>query len=204
MELPAWLRLRLKTFWIDYTFDANETSAIISLACSPTVSVGVWEIGEKHVFARRSKFPFLAFLRKRRLRELSITIKRKSELRPEIIEKLNLSESKIGKLWFEPPKKRDKSGPGCPASLRAVVWVNDELHQSLRALIQAVERPTWLRLTLEVEAGGALHYGWEPDGSRMVWKIENENEPSCLDVSSIDVSFYRSGPLRSRLLALGD
>lgn len=202
--VELYLRLRPKTVWIDYSAEASETGANIALSCSPTAHAAMLEIGAKHVFAPRGKLSFLSFLRRRRLRELLLVVDRQSELTPEIVEELNLSKSMIGKMWFGPAKKRDKSGPSKPAWLTARVWVNDELHESLRALLQATKRPTRLRLTLGIEEGGGLNYGWEPDGSRMVWKLANANEPSYLDVSSINIELNRSGPVRSLLLALGD
>jgi len=202
MDLP--LRLRPERFWIEYNADVNDNSASIILSCSPTASAAVLEIGAKHVFARRSKLSFLSFLRKRRLRKLRLVVDRQSELTPEIAEKLNLSKSKIGKVWFEPPKRRDKSGPSCRADLGAKVWINDELHASLRNLLQAAIKPTLLRLSLELEGEGVLRYGWEPDGSRMVWDLANANEPSSLDVSSMNIELYSGGLLRSLLFRLGD
>ena len=201
MELPV--QLRPGRFWIEYTADANETSACITLTCSPTASADVLEIGAKHVFACRGKLSYLSFLRKRRLRRLSLTIERQSDLTAEMIEMLSLSKSKIGRMWFEPPKRRDKSGPRCPTDLGAKVWIDDGLHESLRNLLQAQKKSTWLRLSLGIE-DDALQYGPGRDGYRMVWKLVNENEESSLDVSSISFDLYSGGSsLRALLLRLG-
>lgn len=195
--------LRPKRVEIIYTAEGNKTSADIQVDCSPTDSTVLLEIGEKHVFARRTKRPFLAFLGKRRLCDFSINLKRKSEVTTEESEKIGLSNAKIGFLFFFPPEKKDEVGPGSPALLGARVFVSDELHESLRDVLQAGERRKWLRLSLEIEEGG-LKYGSEPDGSRMVWKVENENECSHLNVTSLDIRVCRFGPLRSLLLlALG-
>jgi hypothetical protein len=48
-----------------------------------------------------------------------------------------------------------------------------------------VERPKWLQL--EIEKQGILKYGWEPDGSRMTWKLDGTTDPQYVDVQRMDI-----------------
>jgi hypothetical protein len=88
MDCIMSLELRLKRANVSYT--TGRFSPAIDLGCSPVDSTGVLEIGEKYVFASGSNF---ASRGKRRLRHLQIRVIRKSELKPETTEELNLSES---------------------------------------------------------------------------------------------------------------
>jgi hypothetical protein len=153
------------------------------MECSPTDSTGALEIGEKHVFASRSN---RRFLRRRRSCSLFIRVVRKSKLTPEVAEKINLSESKIGVLRYEPSMKGEgRFSRAIPAYLEAIIYLSDELHGRLLDAILARRRP--IRLDLEIEKVDALGYGWEPDGSRKVWKIESTTEPSEVNASSINL-----------------
>jgi hypothetical protein len=186
--------LRPKEVGISYIADGNETSAVISLYLAPTLSTTVLEIGKKYVFASRRKRPIT--WPGRRIQGISLAVKRKSELTLEESEKISLSESKIGNLFFHPPIKRGKLQTALPADLAGRVFVSDELHESLRYIFQAGKIPTYLRFSLEFD-DGALKYGWEPDGSRMVWELENANEYSRLELTSISIDLRRWRPFRS-------
>lgn len=198
--------LRPKSFSIEYTVDGSKTSAVIRLSLSPTADTKLLDMGKKHVFASWRKRLFLAFVGRRRIREFSIAVERKSDLTPGRfagigqIADLGLSEAKIGFLCFQPPTKRGRFRAAFPAYIQGIVFVSDELHESLRNILQAGKIPTWLRLTLWLE-DGVLKYA-EPDGSRMVWKVENENEQAFVNLTSISIHLRGWRPLRSSLLAL--
>jgi hypothetical protein len=67
--------------------------------------------------------------------------------------------------------------------LEATVFLDDELFDSLMNTLHSGKRPQWLQLDIERE--GALEYGWEPDGSRMEWKIDNPSDPASVDVTGV-------------------
>jgi len=46
---------------------------------------------------------------------------------------------------------------------------------------------------MEIEKQGVLEYGWEPDGSRKVWKLESATQPSCVDVGNISIAIELFG-----------
>jgi hypothetical protein len=109
----------------------------------------------------------------------------KSKVALEDIDKMGLSDSKIGALVFVPPGEKGLFWPSEPAVLQANIFVSDELFDRLVSAFQSGKRATWLEL--EIEKQGVLEYGWEPDGSRMVWKLESKTETSVVDVESMDV-----------------
>jgi hypothetical protein len=206
ITVPLLLELIPKDFGVYYTADGKKTSAVIKFFdLSPTDSTEALQIGEKHVFASRRNRQFLAFSGKRRICDLSMNVDRKSELTPEESEKIGLSNARIGELVFFPPQKRGEHGSTLPAHLGGRVFVSDELHDSLRQILQAGKRPTWLRLILEIEVKDALR--WQESHGRIspyVWDLESSTDCSYLDVKSMDVNIHRWRPVRSRLLlALG-
>jgi hypothetical protein len=155
----------------------------LRIDCSPSfLDRSVWEIGTRHVFAHRANRPILS---KRKSCDLEACVHPKSKVDPEIIEQMGLSDSKIGTLAFVPPGEKGLFFYSQPAYLRANIFVNDELFDRLVSALQFGKRAT--QLEFEIEKQGVLEYGWEPDGSRKVWKLESTTETSCVDVESMDV-----------------
>jgi hypothetical protein len=142
----------------------------------------VWEIGDRHVFAHRANRPLFC---KRKSCGLVVSVYRQSDVALEDIGKIGQSDFRIGALVFAPPSKGDWAWRFHPAVIEANVHVGDEFFDRLVSAIQSGKRATWLRV--EIEKRGVLEYGWEPDGSRRVWKLESTTEASCLDVESMDV-----------------
>ena len=115
----------------------------------------MWEIGDRHVFAHRANRPLFS---KRKSCGLVVSVYRKSELAPEDITAMRLSDSKIGALAFCPPVKEDWAWRFHPAVIEANVHVGDELFDRLVSALQSGKRSTWLEL--EIEKRGVLEYGW--------------------------------------------
>jgi hypothetical protein len=164
------------------TADCDSTRNVLCLDCTAADSAGVLEIGDGHVFASKANRSFFG---KRQSCNLRVRITRKSALTAEAIEKMNLSTSKIGDLGFYPASEAGDFFPPRPASLEATLFIGDELHDRLLGALQVGRKPTWLHL--EVEREGVLGFGWEPDGSRIVWKLESETEPSHVDVQELSI-----------------
>jgi hypothetical protein len=114
-----------------------------------------------------------------------VNVFRKSEVSSEVIGEMKLSDSKIGALVFFPPIKGDLMWRLHPAVLEANVHVNDEIFDRLVRALQSGKKAKWL--ALEIEKQGVIEYGWEPDGSRMVWKLESTTEASYVDVEGMEV-----------------
>ena len=178
---------------INLRFNANgdENRSDLWIDCAPGLSTRrVLEIGNRHVFANRASRPILG---KRKLCDLSVLVHRKSTLTPEQIGKLGLSDSKIGELVFVPPGEKSRFWSRQPAALQADVWVSNELFDGLVSALQHGEKATWLEL--EIEKEGILEYGWEPDGSRATWKLENETKLNHVDLEELAIGV---GPFQGR------
>jgi hypothetical protein len=161
-------------------YHASDPETTLIIECKARDNSGVLEIGKKHVFASRKNRSFLS---RRHACHLEVRIKRRSSASEKAAESLGLSKDKIGELSFCPPSKADEVNAASPASLEATVFLDDELFDSLMNMLYLGKRPRWLQLDIEKE--GALGYGWEPDGSRMEWKIDNPSDPASVDVTRI-------------------
>jgi hypothetical protein len=167
---------------LSFTAGGDNPCSELRIYCSPSfLDRGVWEIGNRHVFAHRANRPIFS---KRRSCGLVVCVHRKSEVAPEFIDGMGLSDSKIGALVFIPPGEKILFWFSQPAILQANVFVNDEFFDRLVFALQSGKRTT--RLELEIQKQGVLEFGWEPDGSRRVWKLESTTETSCVDVESMD------------------
>jgi len=118
-------------------------------------------------------------------------VQRRSSLTQEKIDKIGLSASKIGNLHFVPPGEKGLFWHSEPAALDAAVFVSDEMFERLVSTFQAGKEINWIELS--IEKPGVLEYGWEPDGSRMTWKLESTTDLSYVDVESIDINVVLFG-----------
>jgi hypothetical protein len=151
--------------------------------CSAIDDRCVLEIGNVYPFTSKTRFHLLG---KRQPCGLRIRVKRRSSAGPKVVEKLALSTSKIGELGFYPSSEKDDFYAARAASLEAMVFVSDQIFENLLANFRAAMLPS--SIELEIEKDGVLEYGWEPDGSRQVWKLEKTNDPSYVNVESFEVA----------------
>lgn len=161
-------------------YHASGDETLLVIECIAASNSSVLEIGKQHVFASRKKRSLLS---RRHACDLHVRIKRRSSIGEKSVEKLNLSKDKIGELTFCPPSKADDVNTATPASLDATVFLEDPVFDSLMNALQFGKRPEWLQLDLQRE--GSIRYGWEPDGSRMEWKIENTTDSTSVEVTKI-------------------
>jgi hypothetical protein len=164
------------------TEDGDKTRDELVLDCIATDDMGVLEIGQEFIFAAKTNRPLLA---KRQSCDFRVWFRRKRSLTQTAVEKLNLSSSKIGTLGFFPPSKKDDFIPARPASLEATIFVSDELFSRLVEALQVGK--TLNRVNFYIEMDGPIKYGWEPDGSRMVWNLESSTNPAYADVAEISL-----------------
>lgn len=189
------LSIRTKTAGLFFDIDGEDTLCEMYLRCAPERESGVLEIGDRHVFTNRANRPTFGT---RKPCTLSLRIERKSALTPEMIENLELSDSKdlelstskIGILSFVPPDKRDRFWRWRASELCARVFVSDEVFQSLVSALAAGRKA--ILLSLDIERKSVLKYGWEPDGSRAVWNLENTTEPTFVFVVAMEIAFVHS------------
>ena len=159
---------------------ASADDVTLIIECAAADNSGIVEIGSKHIYASRKKRSLVS---RRDECDLQVRIKRRSFVSEETAAKLSLSKDKIGELSFCPPSKEDEFSSAIPASLEAAVFMDDQLFTSITNTLHSGKRLEWLRL--DIERKGTLGYGWEPDGSRIEWKIDNPSEPAYVDVTSI-------------------
>lgn len=159
---------------------ASDDETLLIIECIAADSSGLLEIGKEHVFASMKNRSLIS---RRHACELHVRIRRRSFLSEETAAKLGLSKNKIGELEFCPPRKADVVNAAAPASLEAIVFLDDQLFDKLMNTLRSGKRPKWLQVDIEKE--GALGYGWEPDGSRKEWKIDNPCDPTSVDVTRI-------------------
>jgi hypothetical protein len=176
------LRSRTIRAYLSFEADGEDSGIALCFDCRPTKSNGVLDIGEKYIFGATQ---IGIILGKRRSCKLQVELRRKSSLTQELIQAFNLATSKIGALTFHPPSKQLDFFPASPAFLDAHLYVGDEYFDRLLSALQAGKRV--MGIDLEIEKPGFLEYGREPDGSRIVWKLENTTEPSTVHVESMNI-----------------
>lgn len=162
--------------------EGEDTWFTLRIDCSALDDDGALEIGEKHVFTAKDN-QFL--IGKRIPCDLRVWVRRKCSLDEKTVEKLGLSKFKIGELGFYPASGGGDFYPGRKATLEAMAYVSDALFEKLLTAFQALKSVGWL--SLDVQKNGVLEYGWEPDGSRKVWKLESATEPSYINLERIDI-----------------
>ncbi|MEO6966020.1 MAG: hypothetical protein ABI076_09015 [Acidobacteriaceae bacterium] len=182
------LRTKPESAQLVWITDGDDAFPILLLDCLPDSTNDVLEIGDGHIFASKTSRSLFS---KRQACNLRVWLKQKSTLKPEIVKKLNLSESKIGELVFCPASEAGDFYPASPAMLEATLFVSDELHVRLLDAFQAGRRAS--SLTMEIEKQGVLKYGWEPDGSHMAWNLESTTEPFSVDVGNIGITIELFG-----------
>jgi hypothetical protein len=159
---------------------ASDYGTQLTIVCTAADDSGVLEIGKGHLFASRKNRSLFS---KRHACELLVKIARRSSISEETATKLCLSKDKIGELNFCPPIERDEVNEASPASLEASVFLDNQLFDSIVNTLPSGKRAGLIQLDIESE--GTLGYGWEPDGSRMEWKIDNPSDPASVDITSI-------------------
>jgi hypothetical protein len=154
----------------------------LTLLCSRSEGDGVLEIGKKHAFANKSERVAKG---RTHFSEMRIAIRRKSALTDGRIDGLGLGEDKIGELGFYPPKEKSDDLPAYPATLEAYIFVSDhDFEGTLRSVGNGGSGAT---VSLYVVKGTSIVYGWEPDGSRVVWAIETASEPAYAPISEVKI-----------------
>jgi hypothetical protein len=164
------------------TVDGNLSSSELLLECTATDQSGVLEIGNTHVFASKNN---IGFARKRRACDLQLYIKRKSGLTDKSLAKLSLSDEKIGEVGFYPDYEARDLVPSRPGSLEAFVFVSDQLFETISNALQMGRKTESIQL--DIEKKGTLAFGWELDGSRMTWNLDDAAKPSYVDVTRLDI-----------------
>lgn len=170
---------------LSFCAGGERNSSSLRIDCIASDGAGVLEIGKRHVFASRKNRKLLS---RRRSCDLEVWIILRSSLSEEAVQKLNLSQDKIGELTFVPPSPKTALYSASRACLGASLFLNDSEYESLVAAFLSGKRPRSLALELEWDPGkGPLRYGWEPDGSRIEWKVDELAEPISVGVAELTI-----------------
>jgi hypothetical protein len=160
----------------------ESSSTELRLKCSAAEQGGVLEIGSSHAFGGAT---WLVNRDRRSVNGLTLYIRRRSALSESALNRLALSDEKVGRLGFFPPSESRDDLPGRDASLEAFVFVSDDTFDRLVGSIQAGKKPDSIYVDIGNREG--LEYGWEPDGSRIVWKLDKPSSPSYVNVAGMQL-----------------
>jgi hypothetical protein len=158
----------------------ESSSSELRLKCSASEQSGLLEIGLSHAFGNAT---WLLGRKKHVLTAVTLYVRQRSALSETALNRLALNDEKIGTLGFFPGSESRDDLPGRDASLEAYVFVTDEIFDRLIRSIQAGRKPDSIHVDLG--GGDSLEYGWEPDGSRMVWKIDKPTSPAYIKVAGM-------------------
>ncbi len=161
----------------------ENSSTELRIICSADEQSGLLEIGASHAFGGAT---WLLGTKRHVLSAFTLYVRQRGALSETALKRLALNEEKIGTLGFFPSSGSRDDRPGRDASLEAYVFVSDEMFDRLVRSIQAGSWPDSIQVDLG--SGDSLEYGWEPDGSRIVWKIEKPASPTYINVAGMQLS----------------
>jgi hypothetical protein len=170
------------------TTTGEDGSSELIIDCAPTEESGVLEIGKTHIFAHENEIRIVS---DRKRCGLKIYVKRRSLLSEERIAKIGLGKEKIGLLGFYPDHAARDFVPSRPASLEASVFVNDQMFETIVSAVLAGRKAELIYLYIEKKE--TLEFGWEPDGSRLIWKIDDATKPSYVNIPQLEIRFALYG-----------
>jgi hypothetical protein len=176
------INLLVESVTQSWSLDGEGMGSFLTLMCSRTERDGILEIGTKHAFAHKNEHVERCLTR---FGEMRLDIRRKSALKEERVVRLGLNEEKIGEVGFYPPHDKTDDLPSFPATLEVFVFVSDHAFESiLRSVTHGAQGMT---ASVYLPKHPAMAYGWEPDGSRMVWTIEKPSEPAYVPVGELKI-----------------
>jgi hypothetical protein len=173
---------------LSFCAEGGSNQSALVLECIASNGAAVIEIGKRHVFASRRNRKILS---RRRSCDLKVWIKRQSSLSGETLKQLNLNRDKVGELSFVPPIRKDDFSSAQRGCLEAFVFLADSEFEVLLNAFVSGKRPAFLVLELEWEPGDRpLQFGWEPDGSRIEWKLDDsaEAKPASANIAGLTMA----------------
>lgn len=180
---PLLLQLEVKNAFFYSKMGSGKTELEIHLDCQPLLTSGTFVIGDKYVFAASRNHMFFV---KRDSSSLYMRFVMKNSLTKQQVEAIGLSESKIGFVSFMPSECENRSKSPIHVNLDATIFVDDSFLEKILSALQAGKVIEWINILIEKE--GILTYGWEPDGSRKLWKLEASNVCTDVDVVSLGMN----------------
>jgi hypothetical protein len=148
----------------------------------------VFELGDSYVIC--SSYRHQTRYKDKKLVAVSCSIMSGTSLSRDDRIRLNLSESAIGYGLFSAESESDISF--APARLSFAVYVSDEDYNVITTKLNMGKGFRSLSFNFEDVLGKSfdrLKYGWEPDGSRIIWDFSNDERRPVLQVTSYEVVF---------------
>jgi hypothetical protein len=148
----------------------------------------VFELGDSYVIC--SSYRHQTRYKDKKLVAVSCSIMSGTSLSRDDRVRLNLSELAIGYGRFFAESEYDFSF--VPASLSFAIYVPDEDYDVITKKLNMGKGFRSLSLSFEdvlEESFDRLKYGWEPDGSRIIWDFSNDEQRPVLQLTSYEMVF---------------
>ena len=178
---------------VSHTIGINNDSVrprhnVVNVDLSVADMLDVFELGDSYVIC--STYKHQTRYKDKKLVAVSCSFKPGSSLSRDDRTSLNLSELAIGYGLFFAERESDFSF--APARLSFAIYVPDEDYDVITKKLNMGKGFRSLSLSFEDVLGESfdrLKYGWEPDGSRIIWDFSNDERRPVLQVTSYEVVF---------------
>ena len=161
---------------------------VVNVDLSVADALDVFELGDSYVICNTDKHQ--ARYRDKKLVTVSCSFKPESSLSRDDRIRLNLSDLAIGYGLFFTESESDISF--VPARLSFVIYVSDEDYNVITKKLNMGKVFESLSLSFEDALGersDRLKYGWEPDGSRIIWNYSEGERRPRLQLTSYEMVF---------------
>ncbi|MCZ8280509.1 MAG: hypothetical protein O9313_19460 [Acetobacteraceae bacterium] len=161
---------------------------VINIDVGIADALDVFELGDSYVIC--SSYTHQARYKNKKLVAVSCSFKPESSLSRDDRIHLNLSDLAIGYGLFFTESESDFSF--LPARLSFAIYVPDEDYNVINTKLNMGKAFVSLSLSFgDVlgESSDKLKYGWEPDGSRIIWNYSEDERRPRLQLTSYEMVF---------------
>jgi hypothetical protein len=161
---------------------------VINIDVGIADALDVFELGDSYVIC--SSYTHQARYKNKKLVAVSCSFKPESSLSRDDRIHLNLSDLAIGYGLFFTESESDISF--LPARLSFAIYVPDEDYNVINTKLNMGKAFVSLSLSFgDVlgESSDKLKYGWEPDGSRIIWNYSEDERRPRLQLTSYEMVF---------------
>ena len=180
----ASIRLDTKSTHLNFTYYSQNISKTINLRVTNS-NKDVIEIGDDYAFTNDDYFAWYNKMQKnsKKFVEANITIYNADEHK-ESVEKFNINNEKIGDVLFFKEHVGEFGDDGTEALINFRLFIKAELFNYIYENIASRNKIS--NISLDVVG---LDYGWEPDGSKMIWKTDDDKRTQMTDLQNFSISF---------------
>ena len=161
---------------------------VVNVDLSVADMLDVFELGDSYVIC--STYKHQTRYKDKKLVAVSCSFKPGSSLSRDDRIHLNLSDLAIGYGLFFEESESDISF--VPARLSFAIYVPDEDYNVITTKLNMGKVFESLSLSFEDvlrERSDRLKYGWEPDGSRIIWNFDKDEQRPMLQLTSYEIVF---------------